>query len=137
MPDSQHSQLGPLLIFIGAGTGGLLRYWLGGAIQNGWGPAFPLGTMIVNISGCLAMGFLATAWSGPILIREEYRQAVLVGVLGGYTTFSSFGRETLALIHDGEWSRAAAYVLGSVMLSLAAVWVGAAVATKIYGPGAP
>jgi CrcB protein len=125
-----------MLIFLGAGSGGLLRHWIGGAVQHWWGPAFPLGTMIVNISGCLAMGFLATAWSGPILIREEYRQAVLIGVLGGYTTFSSFGRETLALIHDGEWWRAGGYVLGSVLLSLAAVWVGAMAAAKLYGPGA-
>jgi fluoride exporter len=137
MPEPRSSLVTSTLIFLGAGSGGLLRYWLGGLIQNWWGPAFPLGTMVVNVSGCFAMGFLATLWTGPFLIRDEYRQAVLVGVLGGYTTFSSFGRETLALAHDGEWSRAGLYVLGSVALSLAAVWAGAVIATKIYGPGAP
>lgn len=125
------------LVFLGAGTGGLLRYWLSGLVQQWWGPAFPMGTMLVNISGCLVMGFLAAAWYGPLLVRDEIRVAVLVGVLGGYTTFSSFGRETLALLHDGEWLRAALYVLGSVTLSLAGVWVGSAVAGKLYGTGAP
>ena len=125
------------LIFLGAGTGGLLRYWLGGLVQNWWGPAFPMGTMLVNVSGCLVMGFLATAWYGPMLVRDEVRVAVLIGVLGGYTTFSTFGRETLALAHDGEWMRAGLYVLGSVALSLFGVWLGSVIATKVYGSGAP
>lgn len=137
MPDAEFSLLKPTLIFLGSGSGGLLRYWLGGILQNWWGPAFPLGTLIVNLSGCMAMGFLATAWTGPVLIREEYRVAVLVGVIGGYTTFSSFGRETLALVHDGEWWRAGWYVLASVLLGLLAVWFGGAIATKLYGTGAP
>jgi CrcB protein len=137
MTDPQYSLLKPALIFLGSGAGGLLRYWLGGIVQNWWGPDFPFGTFVVNVSGCLAMGFLATAWTGPVLIREEYRAAVLVGLLGGYTTFSSFGRETLALVHDGEWQRAGVYVAGSVALSFLAVWLGAAIATRIYGTGAP
>jgi fluoride exporter len=137
MPEAQISFLKPALIFLGSGSGGLLRYWLGGVIQNWWGPNFPLGTLVVNVTGCLVMGFLATAWTGPVLIREEYRTAVLVGVLGGYTTFSSFGRETLALLHDGEWWPAGWYVVGSVILSLLAVWVGTVLATKLYGTGAP
>jgi CrcB protein len=114
----------------------LLRYWLGGIVQNWWGPHFPFGTMVINVSGCLAMGFFAAAWTGPVLVREEYRTAVLVGLLGGYTTFSSFGRETLALIRDGEPWRAGGYVLGSVVLGLIAVWLGAAIASKLYGTGA-
>ncbi|MBX3378923.1 MAG: fluoride efflux transporter CrcB [Phycisphaeraceae bacterium] len=128
--------LKPSLIFIGAGTGGLLRYWLGAAVQNWWGPTFPMGTLLVNISGCLAIGFLAAVWNGPVLVREEIRIAVLVGVLGGYTTFSSFGRETLVLAMGGEWFRAAVYVLASVLISLLAVWVGMVAATKVYGVGA-
>jgi CrcB protein len=137
MPETQISILKPILIFLGSGAGGLLRYWLGGVIQNWWGPQFPIGTFAVNVSGCMVMGFLATVWTGPVLVREEYRAAVLIGVLGGYTTFSSFGRETLALVHDGEWWRAGWYVAGSVVLSLLAVWTGAAMATKLHGPGAP
>jgi CrcB protein len=133
MPDSQFTSIELILIFLGSGTGGLLRYWLGGLVQSWWGPTFPLGTLAVNVSGCLAMGFLAAIWSGPVPIREEYRVAVLIGVLGGYTTFSSFSRETLALMHAGEWTRAGVYILGSVAISLLAVCLGAAVATKIYG----
>lgn len=126
-----------LLVFAGSGAGGLLRYWFGGLIQAWWGPAFPLGTLIVNITGCLAIGFLATAWTGPVLIREEYRTGVLIGVIGGYTTFSSFGREAVALAHDGEWLRAGGYIAASVVLGLLAVWVGAVIAVKLHGTGAP
>lgn len=124
-----------LLIFIGAGSGGLLRYWLGGLIQHWWGSSFPLGTMVVNISGCLVMGFLVTAWYGPLAVRDEWRTLVLIGVLGGYTTFSTFGRETLALVQDEEWGRATIYIIGSVVLSLAGVWLGAIIARGLWGEG--
>ncbi len=137
MPEIHVSLYKPALIFIGGGSGVLLRYWLGGIIQNWWGAAFPMGTLLVNVSGCLAMGFLATLWLGPVPIREEFRSAILLGVLGGYTTFSTFGRETIALVHDGQWFRAGAYVVGSVALSLLAVWIGGAIATRFYGTGAP
>ncbi|MEX2169102.1 MAG: fluoride efflux transporter CrcB [Pirellulales bacterium] len=123
-----------LLVFLGAGSGGLLRYWLGGLVQHWWGPSFPLGTLLVNVSGCLAMGFLATAWTGSAPVREEHRMLVLIGFLGGYTTFSSFGYETLILAHRGDWGRMALYVMGSVGLCLFAVWIGAFLATKLYGP---
>ncbi len=125
------------MIFLGAGSGGVVRYWLGGVVQNWWGPTFPLGTMLVNISGCLLMGFLAAAWYGPVQVRPEVRDAVLIGVLGGYTTFSAFGRETLGLVHDGEWVRAGLYVLGSVALSLIGVWLGSLIAGRVYGTGTP
>lgn len=132
MPESEFSLLKPSLIFLGSGTGGLLRYWLGEVIQNWWKTPFPAGTLVINVTGCLVMGFLVTAWSGPVAIREEYRAAVLVGLLGGYTTFSSFGRDTLSLAHNGEWLRAGGYVLGSVVLSLLAVWAGAIAASKLF-----
>lgn len=128
--------LKPSLIFVGGGAGALMRYWLGGMVQTWWGATFPIGTMAVNISGCLAMGFLAALWMGPVLVRDEIRSAVLIGVLGGYTTFSTFGRETLALVHDGQWGRAMVYVAGSVVLSLVGVWAGDAAATRLYGAGA-
>lgn len=126
-----------VLVFLASGFGGLLRYVLGGLIQNAWGPTFPLGTLIVNVTGCLGIGFFATAFSGSLLIREEYRIAILVGIFGGYTTFSSFGRETLSLIHDQQWMRAAVYVVLTNIVGLFAVWLGSTIATRIYGPGAP
>jgi len=125
------------LIFLGSGVGGVLRYWLGGMVQNWWGPTFPLGTLLVNISGCFVMGFIFTAWTGPVLVRPDVRDAVMIGLIGGYTTFSSFGRETLSLANDGERLRAGIYVVLSVALSLAAVWAGAAIAGKLYRTGAP
>jgi CrcB protein len=124
-----------LIIFVGAGVGGLLRYWIGGAIQNASGGAFPLGTLVVNVSGCLAIGFLAAAFTGPWLVREEVRQGIIIGVLGGYTTFSSFGRETLALLQDRQWLAAGANVLLSNLLGLMAVWIGWMLAGKLLGGG--
>ncbi len=141
-----------VLIFIGAGLGGLLRYWVGVGVQRWWSAAatgvlsggFPLGTLLVNVSGCLVMGFLGALWagggsgvgagavagSGVVQDgRESLRLLLMVGVLGGYTTFSSFGRETLLLTQQGEWGQAGFYVGASVVLSLAAVWAGAALAS--------
>lgn len=125
-----------LLVFLASGVGGVLRYLMSGAVQAWWGPTFPIGTLAVNVVGCLAMGFLATALTGPIIVREEYRIAVLVGLLGGFTTFSSFGRETMTLISEGEWTLAGLNVLLSNVLGLAAVWAGAALSVKLYGTGA-
>lgn len=84
-----------VLIFVGSGLGGVLRYALGGWGQRPADGRFPLGTLIVNVSGCLLIRFLTAAFAGRVLIREEYRVALLIGVLGGYTTFSTFGLETL------------------------------------------
>lgn len=120
------------LIFLGSGLGGVLRYVIAGFVQNLWEPTFPIGTMVVNVSGCLAIGFLGTALGGA-LVREEYRVAVLVGLLGGYTTFSAFGRETLALLQDGEWLLAGSNIVLSNLLGLAGVWAGWALAGRVYG----
>ena len=95
-----------LLIFVASGFGGVLRYGLTGAVQKWWGMSFPLGTLLVNVTGCFGIGFFATIFSGPWVVREEYRVAILIGIFGGYTTFSSFGYETMTLIHHREWSRA-------------------------------
>ncbi len=137
MSDAPSTLLKPALIFLGAGAGGLLRYWLGGWVQTLSGPTFPLGTLVVNVSGCLAIGFLVTLFTGPVLIREEFRAAILIGILGGYTTFSSFGRETMALVADGQWLGAGANVLLSNVLGLSAVWAGSSLASRLHGVGAP
>lgn len=125
-----------LLIFLGAGAGGTARYLVGGWMQAWAGPGFPLGTLAVNVSGCLAIGFLATVLEGS-LVRDEWRLAILVGVLGGYTTFSSFGKETLALAQDGDWLRAGLNVLLSNALGLAAVWAGVMLAGLARGRTLP
>jgi fluoride exporter len=115
----------PALVFLGAGFGGLLRFWIGGLVQHWYGPTFPIGTLVVNISGCLAIGFLAAAISGPVLLRDDFRALLFVGVLGGYTTFSSFGRESLALIADAQWTRVGLYIVLTNVLGLGGVWLGA------------
>lgn len=113
-----------LLIFVGSGLGGVARYALGGWCQRLTQSGFPVGTLAVNVLGCLLIGFLSGALSGRLLVREEYRMAVLIGVLGGFTTFSTFGWETFGLLNDGQYLRGVANVLLSLVLGLAAVAVG-------------
>lgn len=124
-----------MLIFLGSGLGGVLRHGLSGAVQRWWGPSFPAGTLAVNVSGCLAIGLLAAMLSGPNIARDEHRLILIVGVLGGYTTFSAFGRETMLLVADDRWLAAATNVLLSNALGLIAVWVGASVSTWCFGSG--
>lgn len=113
-----------LLIFLGSGLGGLFRYLLSGWSQRLTSGTFPLGTLVVNGIGCLLIGVLTAAFAGRLLIREELKTALLVGVLGGFTTFSTFGWETFALLNDGQYARATWNVGLSVALGLAAVGVG-------------
>jgi len=136
MSESSPHLIKPALIFLGAGAGGLLRYWFGGWVQALVGTAFPLGTLMVNVTGCLAMGFLAALCAGPGVQREELRAAMLIGVLGGYTTFSSFGRETIALAAEGRWAFAGAYVLLSNLLCLIGVWAGGSAPKALGASGA-
>jgi CrcB protein len=121
------------LIGLGGALGSVLRYLLSVWIQPDR-TSFPLGTLVVNITGCLAIGVLGTLLYGPTSnMRPEYRQFILVGVLGGYTTFSSFGRETINLLGDHQYGYAAAYVLLSNVLGLAAVWIGVRVTEHFFG----
>jgi CrcB protein len=122
-----------LLIFLGSGMGGLLRYAVAGVAQRGTQGAFPLGTLVVNVTGCLAMGFLAATLTQRGLLREEYRIGLLVGVLGGYTTFSTFGWETISLLNDGQLARAALNVLLSVATCLVAAWIGYRLSGYLFG----
>jgi CrcB protein len=123
-----------LLIGLGGALGSVLRFVLGGWIQRVTPGSFPAGTLVVNVTGCLAIGFLGTlfAFPGPVQIREEYRLAILVGILGGFTTFSSFGRETFDLAVDKQFALAALSVLLSNGAGLGAVWVGHRVAQRFF-----
>lgn len=122
-----------LLVFTGAGIGGVLRYWIGGWVQTRASPTFPVGTLAVNLLGCLAIGFLGAALTGPVAVRAELRIAVLVGLLGGFTTFSTFARETLALLGEREYAWAALNLTLSNGLGLLGAWVGIRLAERIYG----
>jgi CrcB protein len=121
------------LIFVAGGCGCLLRYGVAGWAQRLGNGSFPVGTLTVNVVGCVVIGFLAALFTGPVLIREEYRWAILVGLLGGFTTFSTYGYETISLARDGEFARAALNLLLSNGLGLAGAWLGTRMATAIYG----
>jgi CrcB protein len=121
------------LIFLGSGLGGVLRYALQGWVQRGAGGSFPAGTLAVNVLGCAAIGFLAAALAGPIAMREEYRVGLIVGILGGFTTFSAFGMETFHLSSAGHGRLAALYVGLSCALGIAAVWAGYRAAERWLG----
>lgn len=122
-----------LLIFLGGGFGSVLRYLVQGWFQPPARASFPLGTVIVNITGCLVIGFLAGLFSGPRLINEDYRIGILVGILGGYTTFSTFALETINLSEHREFLYASLNVVVSVVVGLAAVWLGRQLVQVLYG----
>ena len=122
-----------LLLSLGGALGTAARYGLNGLISEhqwkyyAWCAVFPLGTLVVNVSGCFAIGFLA-AISGPAMgrvwLRPEWRDFLMIGFCGGYTTFSSYGLQTLNLARDGEWSWIALNVAASNVLGLLAVYLG-------------
>jgi CrcB protein len=121
------------LIFLGSGLGGASRYLLSGWVQKLGNGTFPLGTLAVNVAGCLMIGFLSVALSGRLLIREDFRAAMLIGFVGGFTTFSAFGIETFAFLNDGQYLRAGLNVVLSVAAGLAAVWAGYRLAENWLG----
>ena len=115
-----------LLIAIGSAIGGVARYWCSGLVAQKFGEVFPWGTLIVNVLGCFLIGILG-ALSEPeqrSYIGPDARQFLMIGVLGGFTTFSSFSLQTLQLLRDGQWWYAIANVLMSVLVCLIAVWLG-------------
>ena len=118
-----------LWIALGSGLGGALRYWVSGVIAARWGESFPVGTLLVNVTGSFLIGVLASL-GGPesrFLIPPRVRQFAMIGVLGGYTTFSSFSLQTLTLIQSDQWSSAFLNIGLSVALCLTGVWLGFAV----------
>lgn len=113
-------------VAVGSALGGLARYGLSGAVARSFGETFPWGTLVVNVLGSLLIGVVAsvTGPDGRLLASPATRVFWMVGVFGGFTTFSSFSLSTLALAQDGEWLRAAANVALSVALCLGGVWLG-------------
>ena len=122
-----------LWIFIGGGLGSVARFALSGLVARRIGETFPWGTLAVNVTGSLLIGFIAaaTAPEGRWLVTPGARQFVMLGLLGGFTTFSSFSLQTLELMRDGDWLRAAGNVVLSFVLCLAAVWLGHLLATGL------
>jgi CrcB protein len=115
-----------LWIALGGALGSVGRYWLSGILTERTGGAFPWGTLLVNVSGSFIIGLLAalTEPGGRRYLSPAGRQFFMYGVCGGYTTFSSFSLQTLELLREGDFAKAGANVLGSVVLCMVAVWLG-------------
>jgi CrcB protein len=123
----------PLWVALGGAIGSLGRYWCSGLMARWVGETCPWGTLFVNVVGSFLIGliFTVTGPDGRILINSGPRQFMLVGVMGGFTTFSSFSLQTLNLMQDGEWLWAAGNVAISVSLCLLGVWLGHNLAVTI------
>jgi fluoride exporter len=119
-----------MLIYLWLGLGGAIgtiaRYSLNGVISRHFGETFPLGTLTINVTGSFLIGlfFTLTSPEGRWLVSPAFRTFFMIGICGGYTTFSSFSLQTLTLARDGEWLYAGANILLSVILCLVAVWLG-------------
>ena len=120
-------------IAIGSAIGGAARYWCTGFAARLFGETFPWGTLLVNITGSLIIGFFATLTGpdGRIFVSSTTRQFVMISLCGGYTTFSSFSLQTLNLVQDSEWLQAGGNIVGSVVLCLFAIWLGHILAASI------
>ena len=113
-----------IAVGIGGGLGALLRYFLAGALQPAWWPGFPFGIFIVNITGGLAMGIITELAALKLQMTPEMRAFLTTGILGGYTTFSTFSLDSALLMERGAYVQALTYIVGSVVLSILALFAG-------------
>lgn len=122
------------LLFVGVGgfLGSIARYLVSGAVQDAAGGTFPLGTFAVNVIGCFGIGGLSELVEAYGMFSVEARGLLVIGLLGGFTTFSTFGNETMNLVRDGEWPLATLNVAVHVLLAIGAVWLGRATITLIW-----
>lgn len=125
-----------LLIALGGALGSVARFWVAEAISTYFTTDFPWGTIVANVSGCFTIGVIAAlTGDGRTLAAMQTREFLMIGVLGGYTTFSSFSLQTLLLAQNGEWLRAGANVGLSLVACLAAVWLGHMAASALSSTG--
>jgi CrcB protein len=122
-----------LWVALGSALGGAARFFCTGIAAKLFGETFPWGTLLVNVLGSFIIGFFATLTGpdGRMFAGTTTRQFVMTGILGGFTTFSSFSLQTLNLANDGEWLPVGGNVVGSVVLCLVAVWLGHMLALSI------
>ena len=111
-------------VAVGSAVGGVARFGLAAFIQQRVGPNFPAGTLLINISGSFLLGLIFRFALGTDVISLEVRTLLTTGFCGGYTTFSTFSYDTMVLLEEGQSARATTYVVLSVVLSLAATWLG-------------
>lgn len=125
--------MGWLYVAVGGGLGALLRYGLSGWVQGWTAGPFPWGTMTVNVIGSLLLGF-TVVWLETTTTSAEWRQFATIGLLGAFTTFSTFSYEAIALLRDGDRWGATGYVAGSLAAGLVGVVIGLALATWLLQP---
>lgn len=113
-----------LVVLAGAGLGGLARYVAGTWIMSKYGGRFPLGTFVINVSGAFLIGVLMTLLTERMQPHPNWRLFLVVGILGGYTTFSSFEYEALQAVRGGERWMGLVYMVGSVLIGYVGVWLG-------------
>lgn len=111
-----------------AGLGGFIgsaaRYWMSNLTYRFWGQDFPYGTLVVNVLGCLLIGFLMTFFEERFLVNPNLRIFLTIGILGGFTTFSTFSFETVALLKEGSYLMGGGNIFLSVLSCLGATWIG-------------
>jgi CrcB protein len=118
-------------VMLGSALGGGSRFLLGTFIQTRSGAVFPVGTLLINVTGSLLLGFIVRYSADSTAISPEARAFLTIGFCGGYTTFSTFTYETIRLIQDGDWSRAGWYIALSVAVSLAGAFLGMSLAHQL------
>jgi CrcB protein len=118
-------------VALGSAVGGVTRYLLGGWIQQRAGTTFPIQTLFINVTGSFLLGFLQRYALDSAVISPEVRAMLTIGFCGGYTTFSTFSFETVRLLEDGDWKRAALYMTMSVILSVGAAVLGVSAAKEL------
>ena len=119
-----------LLVVIGGGAGALARYVGASAIMTRFGGKFPLGTLVINVTGSFLIGFLMTILTERFKLDPNWRLLLVVGFLGGYTTFSSFEWETYTAVREGALWTGMLNVVSSIMVGYVAVWLGAMLARR-------
>lgn len=121
-----------VMLALGGALGALARYGLGGLVQTRMNAVFPYGTLVVNLAGCLLMGFVMALITDRVIVAPEFRYLVPVGFIGAFTTFSTFELETFRAIEEGAWLIGAANVAASVFFGFLAVWLGFMVARRLF-----
>lgn len=125
--------MGWLYVAVGGALGATLRFALSGWVQGLSAGTFPWGTLSVNVLGSLLLGF-AVVWLQSTVTSAEVRVFATIGLLGAFTTFSTFTYETAALLRDGEWWTAGGYVLGSLVVGLLGAMLGIGLASRVHLP---
>ncbi|MGD0913123.1 MAG: fluoride efflux transporter CrcB [Terracidiphilus sp.] len=120
-----------LLIAAGGALGSIARYWVGSTVSGRMGARFPYGTLLVNITACIVIGFTLTYLGKRADLNPAWRFFVPIGFIGAYSTFSTYEWETLSTMRSGAFLLAGIYAIGSMVLGLAATWCGTALADRL------